>query len=265
MTLFFSISVFGEKQCFNYLNNLESQTQSEDLFAPSTYSTDDTVTWDQLVEIFVETKRYDLTNLAPKELLDDEPDPRNKRLNIEPSQILGPAFRKLNQYKPAYVSYGFLVSLKIADTYKTFQIIFGIHKENNKIFVFALTEPNKRSQISYFDHVAEYNTAVMGNSEPEYYTIRGFYKGITTLKVTPAMEYKIRTRHKIDIYDVVEPLHVGRIKGRFTASIINGVVSDKNGFVFVKSDSGTEIKVVLEVIIENGEKIFLLKSAYNPE
>jgi hypothetical protein len=223
------------------------------------------ISWDTLAEIFIENHNYDFPKSIPKEMLTLANGTKGARIDLTHNQILGPAFEMPRQFKDEFTTYYFMVALKIKNSFQQFEVVFGIHKETRNIFVFAIRKPTPFFLNNYFKDVEAHNLAMMGTEEAEYYTIKGFFKGIKTLKVSPATEYKIKSRHNLELYDVVEPLHVGRIRSEFQPNISKGFLMENTRTVFVKTDLGDTIKIVLEVIVENGEKIFLLKTAFAVE
>lgn len=224
-------------------------------------SFEDLIRWENLVDIFIENSSYTLPNQIPKDLVHFVNENR-RVLKLTSNNILGHAFKYPEQLNPEFDAYYFISNFKMRHGYEDFKITFGVSKKDKSIVVFAIHPPSPYFKHSYHEKVALFNQHIMGTSEPEYYTIKGFYKGIITLRVSPAIEYKIKTRHNLDIYDVIEPLHVGRIKSRFLWSIESGVVSATKGYIFVRTDRGDKVKIVLQMIEENNEAIFDLKTAY---
>lgn len=261
--VFFGSNAYANFECTVFLNAVEKNfTLIENESAIE--DQDSVITWDQLVEIFVNRRNYYMTYSISDELIHFDKNDNKEILELNLRHILGPAFKMPIQNKPDFIVYHFMAKFKIRNEYVDHEIIFNIDKKTKNLTVFIVRPAQTYTKNRYFEKVTQHNQ-MMSETEDEYYTIQGFHKGIKTLKVSSAIQFKIETRHQLELYDVVEPLHVGRIKTKFINETSSGIFLDKTGHVIAKTSTGENIKIILEIINEGGETMFLLKSAYRPE
>lgn len=237
--------------CTDYLK-IESEKAAEE----------DVISWDDLVELFRETNKYNIPRTTPEEFTTLTGRPQRRTLILDQNNILGHAFHLPYEAKEGFKFYHFMASFKTNGSFQDYEVVFGLGTHDKSISIFKIRKMHKDRKNEYFNKVAEHSKKLMGHKEPEYYTIKGFYKGIKALRVSPRIEYKIKTRHQLELYDVVEPLHVGRTKSKFHFVVKNGYLNRESGFIFAKTESGESIKIVLEIIQEESGLVFNLKSAY---